>query len=235
MATPAAAELDRPLRLGELLAAAVRIFSGRPWPFLAIGVVEAVLFVAANKIPLIAGVLVLSASFAAAFASVVRVVAGDAFGTAWLRVGALAPVLLALGFVVAVPFYLGFVAGLIFLIFSAGWLGLTSFSVPVTMLEPADDPSWFGRTARALRRTLALARTEYIHATGVSAALIIVYVLLSVALAASLRGYADNTRLAAQALAQIPLAPFFFIGLSVLYFDQKARALESAGRAGKRR
>ena len=40
-----------------------------------------------------------------------------------------------------------------------------------------------------------------------------------------LEGFADNGGLAATTLVQIVLAPFFFLGLSVLYFEQKARAL----------
>jgi hypothetical protein len=102
------------------------------------------------------------------------------------------------------------------------------------MLEDPPLPGFAGRMVHALRRTAVLARVEYLHAAGVAAALIVVYILFSVALAAALSGYADNSRLVAQALAQIVLAPFFFIGLSVLYFDQRARALESAGRPGGR-
>jgi hypothetical protein len=235
VATPAVAEIARPLRLGELLAATIRIFGARPWPFLAIGMTEAVGLLAANSLPYLGGLLLLSVLFAACFGLVTRLVAGDDLGSSLARVGQAMPVLLPLGFVVATPFYLGFVAGLVFLVFSAGWLGLTSFSVPAALVEPAEDPGWATRTAQALRRTLLLARTEYVHAAGVAAALVVIYVVLSILLAGLLRGYAENTRLMAQALAQIPLAPFFFIGLSVLYFEQCARALESPGRPRRRR
>lgn len=226
MASTEAPDIHRPLRLGELLAATVRIFGERAWPLLALGGAEALVFIGANALPPIPGLGVLAISFAIAFAVAARLVAGDGFRDAWLAAGRALPVLLLLGFVVAIPFYLGFVAGLLLLVFSAGWLGLTAFSVPAAMVETPADPSWPGRARHALVRTIALARADFIHAVGVSAALLIVYVLFSVLLAGALRGYADNTRLVAQALAQVPLAPFFFVGLSVLYFEQAARDRE---------
>jgi hypothetical protein len=234
MATSEAGRIDRPLRLGELIAATVRIFGARPFPYLAVGLLEALVLLAANAVHVVAGVAILSAAFAVAFAAVTRLVAGDGQGRAWARVAQAVPVLAVLAFVVAVPFYLGFIAGLIMLLFSAGWLGLTAFAIPAAMIEEPAQGGFAGAVAHALRRTAVLARVEYVHALGVAAALIVVYILFSVALAAALSGYADNSRLVAQALAQIVLAPFFFIGLAVLYFEQRARSLESAGRPRRR-
>ena len=231
---PAAPELDRPLRLGEVLAAAIRVFNARPWPFLALGVLEAVVFLVANTVHIAAGLALLAVSFAAAYAVAVRLVAGDGFAPAWQRAAAATPVLLALAFIVAVPFYLGLAVGLLLLLFSAAWLGLTAFAIPALMVEEPRERGWVGATTYALRRTRQLAAAEYVHALGVSAALMVVYVLVGIALAVALGSYADNSRLVAQALAQIVLTPFFFIGLTVLYFDQNARALESIGTPGKR-
>ena len=45
-------------------------------------------------------------------------------------------------------------------------------------------------------------------------------------LSLALFSFAENGRVAALAISQIVLSPFFFIGLSVLYFDQQARAAE---------
>ena len=42
MTTSAAVELGKPMRLGEIIAAAIRIFGQRPWAFLALGAVVAV-------------------------------------------------------------------------------------------------------------------------------------------------------------------------------------------------
>jgi hypothetical protein len=234
VASPSGLEIDRPLRLGELLAAAVRIFSARPWPFLLVGVVEAVAFLAGSAVHWLPGLAILSITFVAGFAFVARIVQGDELAPAWRAVAATTPVLLVLALVVAVPFYLG-ASWLVLLIFSAGWLGLTAFSVPAAVVEPTNAAGWLGRAAYALRRTRTLAATDYVHAAGVSAALIVIYVLVGVALAAALASYAENSRLVAQALTQIVLAPFFFIGLTVLYFEQRARSVESAGKPARKR
>jgi hypothetical protein len=76
---------------------------------------------------------------------------------------------------------------------------------------------------RAFRRTVALARADYLHSAGVVCALIVLYLLLGLLLASMLVSFAENGGLAALALVQVVLAPFFFLGLSVLYFDQRAR------------
>jgi hypothetical protein len=231
-ATPAGVELGRPLRVGELIAAAVRIYSNRGLPFLAVGLVQAGAFLTTVVLPFALDLVVLSVAFAVAFAATVRLVVGDSLESALQRTGAAVPGLLVLALVVGVPFYLG--SGfLLLLILSVGWLGLTGFAIPALMIEETDEPSRMARAADALRRSLTLARVDYLHAVGVTAALVIIYILIGVVLALALFGFADSGRVAALALAQIVLAPFFFIGLSVLYFEQRARSLESAGRPGK--
>jgi hypothetical protein len=231
-ATPAGVELDRPLRLGELIAASVRIYSNRGLPFLAVGLIQAGAFLATVALPFALDLVVLSVAFVVAFAVTVRLVVGDSFESALRRTGAAVPELLVLALLVGVPFYLG--SGfLLLLILSVGWLGLTAFAIPVLMLEETGEPSRVGRAAFALRRTLTLARVDYLHAVGVTAALVVIYILIGVVIALALFGFADNGRVAALSLVQIVLAPFFFIGLSVLYFEQRARSLESASRPGK--
>jgi hypothetical protein len=167
------------------------------------------------------------------FGTVARLVAGDGVAAALRATLTAVPVLLVLALVVAVPFYLsGF--GLVLLVFSALWLGLTSFAIPAAMIEQPSAPGFGARLTHALQRTTLLARVEYWHAVGVAAALIIIYVLIGIVLAVILDGAADLDQRWALAVAQVPLAPFFFIGLSVLYFDQRARALESAGTSRRR-
>jgi hypothetical protein len=63
----------------------------------------------------------------------------------------------------------------------------------------------------------------------VIAALVILYLFLSAILFGALRGFAEQAEVAAAAIAQAVLAPFFFLGLAVLYFEQRARALSSRG------
>ena len=76
-------------------------------------------------------------------------------------------------------------------------------------------------------RSLSLARVEILHAIGIVAALMLVYIVLGLVLASALIGFADNGREIAVAIAQVLLSPLLFLGLSVLYFDQNARALSS--------
>jgi hypothetical protein len=86
----------------------------------------------------------------------------------------------------------------------------------------------FDRIGYSLLRSIRLARAEYLHALGVIAALIMIYLVLGIGLGVALVGFADNGRLIAVALVQVVLAPFFFFGLSVLYFEQRARAAVSS-------
>ena len=65
---------------------------------------------------------------------------------------------------------------------------------------------------------------------GVSAALVLAYALLGPVLAVLLSGFADNGSLAATVIASAVIGPFFFLGLSVLYFEQKARIAEAPAR-----
>jgi hypothetical protein len=47
-------------------------------------------------------------------------------------------------------------------------------------------------------------------------------------LAGTLIGFAENGRVVAAAIAQVVLAPVFYLGLSVLYFEQRVREVASA-------
>ena len=103
------------------------------------------------------------------------------------------------------------------------------FSIPVAMLER--DPEVtnpFDRIAYSLLRSIRLARAEYLHALGVIAALLMIYLLIGIVLGVALVGFADNGEVIAAALVQVVLAPFFFLGLSILYFEQRARAAVSS-------
>ena len=57
--------------------------------------------------------------------------------------------------------------------------------------------------------------------------------VLGTLIGVSLIGFADNGGIAAAALVQLVLAPFFFLGLCVLYYEQRARAAVSS-RGGER-
>jgi hypothetical protein len=219
--------IDRPLKLSELLAETVHLYGQRFVSALGLGLPVAGAFVATLYTHAALDVVVVSIAFTATYAAAARFAAGDGIGEAWAQTLLHLPTLIVLTVVVAVPFALA-VGQLFLLLVAVAWLGLTGFSIPVTMLErEPGSQSWFERLSSSLHRSVTLARAELLHAVGVVAALVIVYVVLGVVLAAALAGFAENDETVAVAIAQVVLAPLFFLGLSVLYFEQKARALSS--------
>lgn len=224
-APPQALDIGKPLRIGELLAVAVRIYGSRPLTFLATGLIQGCALVATVWLPFAADLMIVALSFGIAYAVIVRLVVGDSIEAAGARTLGVLPVVASLALVVGVPF--SFAASfLVFLIVAAAWLGLSTFAIPAAMVEAPDETGYAGRMAHALRRTVELARVEYVHAFGVAAIVIVLTLLVGVVLSLALFSFAENGRIAALALSQIVLSPFFFIGLSVLYFDQQARAEE---------
>jgi hypothetical protein len=220
-------KIERPLGLGELLAETVRLYGERFAAAIGLGLVIGGTFLAALVTPAVASIFIVAVAIALTYAAAARIAAGDGFVEAWAQVGLRLPILLVLSLVVALPFALA-VGQLFLLILAVAWLALTGFSIPVAVLE--QDPetkSWFGHLSFALYRSAKLARAEYLHAAGIVAALVIIEIVVGIPLAATLTGFGDNGREAAAALTQVVLAPFFFFGLSVLYFEQNARALSS--------
>ncbi len=224
-------ELDRPLRLGELVAVAARIYGTRPLEFVGIGLLQAGALAATLWLPLAAAMVVAALAFGLAFATVVRLVVEDPLLTALRRSLELFPVVVALGLAVGIPFSLAS-SYVIFIILAVAWLGLWAFAIPAAMLETPERLSVSGRIAHAAKRSLQLARAEYLHACGATAILIVITLLVGIVLAVLLSGFADNSQQAAVAISQVVLSPFFFIGLTVLYFEQRARAALVARLAG---
>ncbi|MDQ3866293.1 MAG: hypothetical protein M3304_05645 [Actinomycetota bacterium] len=242
----AATLIDKPLALGEVLATTVRLYGERVWRALGTGAVVAGTFRLALELPDLPAIVLVAAAFTACYAASARVAADDGFAAAWRRVASQAPVLLVLVVVVAVPFALGVfiragdpLAGLVFLLFAVSWLVVVGFSIPITMLPDEEERRrWFERLGHGLHRSVELARTEFVHAVGVTSALVLIYGLLGPLLASVLVGFGDNGRRAAFLVSQVVLAPFFFLGLVVLYHDQLARERvrrEPAPTASRRR
>jgi hypothetical protein len=219
--------INRPLGLSELLAETVRLYGHRFGAAIGLGLPTGGAFLASLVLPLALDIVVVGIAFTASYAAAARLTAGDPFWEAWAQVGLRLPILLVLMVVVAVPFAVA-LTQLFLLVPAVAWLGLTGFSIPVTMLErDPEEGNWFQRVGFTLSRALSLARAEPLHAIGIAAALVIVYVVLGIVLTGALVGFADNGRTIAAAIAQVILAPLFFLGLSVLYFEQKVRALSS--------
>ena len=223
--------VDRPLGLGELLAETIRLYSSRFWAALALGAVVAGTFLVVGVTPWGVDALLLSLSLTCSLGAAARIATGDSVGEAWAQVAVRLPILLLLTVVVSLPFVLSVLSYLELVLFGAAWIGLTGFAIPVCMLESeAAAGDRFRRLAYVLDRTIALARAELVHAIGVAAALILVYVLAVFALAVALGGVAETTGPPAALLIHLVVAPLFLLGLTVLYFEQKARAVSSPRR-----
>jgi hypothetical protein len=221
---------ERPLKLGELLAETIRIYGDRLRAAVGLGLVYAGTLLAAAIVHVSLYYVVTALMFTMASGVAVRLVAGDTFREAWAQVLVRFPVVLVLAAVVGLPFALAGYLSVLFILI-AFWLGLTAFAVPAAMVEQArGSASTFQTAAYALERTIVLSRLDYLHATGVVAALLIVNFVFGILLSNLLVGVADNGEIVALAIVQVVLAPFFFLGLSVLYFEQRARAAVSSAR-----
>jgi hypothetical protein len=222
--------INRPLGLGEILAETVRLYGERVWAALALGFVYTAAIAGAAIIHEALYYLVAAFMVPVAYAGAARLAVGDAFGEAWGQVAVRLPIMLVLAVVVGLPFVLA-TSYLVFLLIAAAWIGLIGFAVPVAVLEREGEKSSFAaRIAYALERALVLARADLLHAAGVAAALVLVNYLLAIVLGGALAGFGENSRAVAGLLAQVVLAPFFFFGLVILYFEQKARAVSSRPR-----
>ncbi len=221
--TPAELEISGPLRVVEVIAAALRIYGTRPLAFVCIGVLQAGALAATLWLPYAAAVIVVALAFGLAFAAVVRLVVRDSFLSALRRPLELLPAIVTLGLVVGIPFSLAS-SYVLFIVLAVAWLGLWAFAIPAAVVETPDRPGMPGRIVHAAKRSVQLARTDYLHACGVTALLIVMTLLVGIVLALLLSGFADNSQQAAVAISQIVLSPFFFIGLTVLYFEQQVRA-----------
>jgi len=221
--------LDRPLGLGEVLAETTRLYGARIWAALGLGAVTAATYIAGLVLPGVVAIALVALSLAACWAAATRLVAGDSFAEAWAQVAVRIPVLVIFAVVATVPFALA-LSQLVLIVFAVVWLAGTGFAIPVSVMERPDEPLDFvHRLGWILRRSIALARAEFFHAAGVIAALVLLTLFLSGLLVGALQGFAENGEAAATAIAQAVLGPFFFLGLAVLYFDQRARALSSRG------
>ena len=220
---------ERPLKLGELLAETVSIYGSRIRAAIGLGLVYAGGLLLAGIVHVAVYYIVTAIMFTMASGVAVRLVAGDSFGEACAQAAVRSPALLVIAVVSAVPFAAA-LSQLYLVLIAVGWLALTGFAIPVAVVEQPPDDRFVHRVGFALRRSLDLAKAEYLHAVGVVAALVMGVFVVGVVLFGSLRGFGGNGDLAAGAITQVVLAPFFFLGLSVLYFDQRGRALNPRAR-----
>lgn len=96
------------------------------------------------------------------------------------------------------------------------YLALVGWVVPAAIVEGAGFRESFGRTFR-------LARSDFVHAAGGLATLVIVFYLVRLMLALLIRGGGEVTERSAALLSDLVLSPILFVGAAILYLDQAAR------------
>jgi hypothetical protein len=199
--------------VGQLVAEAIRLYGRRFWRSLSLGIGPAILVVAGAPLTqrerlllvVTAGTLLVTASYVAACALVGEERRGSlvvAFAAGAL---AFAPApLLASAFILP----------------ALAWLAFVGFAVPAVLVE--------GRGFReAFRRSVELARADYVHALGSIATLAIVVFLSQGVLFFLLRGAGESAVAVAGFLANLVISPLLFLGAALLYYDQAARVRSS--------
>ena len=126
-AAPEALEIRKPLRIGDLLAASVRIYGARPISFLATGLIQGCALIATVWLPFAADLVIVALSFGVAYGVVARLVVGDSIEAAGQRTLGLLPVVAFLASFAAQT-HVGFAAvaatiGFGTLVLMAAWQG----------------------------------------------------------------------------------------------------------------
>ncbi len=103
-----------------------------------------------------------------------------------------------------------------FALVSVVWLAMAGHVVPAAVRERV---GFFP----AFRRSLEVARADFVHAVGGLAALVLVFGLTRLVLGLLLREQADNTIRVSVFLADVVLAPVLFLGGALLYLNLAAR------------
>lgn len=197
--------------VGQVVAETIKLYSGAPWRALAAGLGPGIVGVAAVS-----------------FHGTARIVVFATFGAALWAAGYVAAAKVATGArITAAAYGVAVVAVLPFLLQRAivlpgfdllalGFFTAIGLGVPAAMVER------LGFLA-ALRRGLALARADFVHALGSLATLVIVIVLTGLVLFTLLQSFGDSTLKVAALLALLVLSPLFLLGAALLYYDQAAR------------
>ena len=202
--------------VGQLVGEAIRLYGATFWKALALGVPVVVVNALAwsnssgtGRLGLVlAAALLISSSYVGAVALVT--------GASLRSRSALRAY--GIGILVFLPFPL---LVTIFVLPGLAWLALVGLAVPAALVEHLG-------VRAALVRGYRLARADFVHVLGGLATLALVVVISQFSLYFVLREFAENTRLAAAALASLVVSPLVFLGSAILYVDQKAR-LDSRG------
>lgn len=215
-----AKRVDRPLppslppaqrTVGQLVGEAIRVYGANFWKGLALGIpvvaVNALAWMDLSGTVRFAVVPLAALLIAASYVAACALVTG-----APLRSRS-ALVAYAIGTLVFLPFP---ILVTVFVLPGLAWLALIGLSVPAALVERLS-------VRDAVVRGYGLARADFVHVLGGLATLALVVIVSQFSLYFVLREFADNTRLAAAALAALVVTPLVFIGSAILYVDQEAR------------
>jgi hypothetical protein len=203
--------------VGQVVAEAIRLYSARWAPSLALGLPIALVDQASEGRSLTVQTLILWAGtplLTAAFVGAVVLAAPVAVPRRSLVTAYLCGLLVFAPVPVLVR---------LFVLPALAWLALFGMSVPAAALER------LGLRA-ALARGRQLAAADYVHALGSLCALGIVYFVTRAMLFFLLRGQADAAERVAAFLGDLVVSPLLYLGAALVYFDQAARlSLAQAG------
>ena len=195
----------------QLVAESLRLYGRRVWPSLSLGLAVAIVNqVSAGRstltqtLVLAAAAPLMAAAYTGASALVGEVTLGAAVAAKAVLVGA----------VVFVP---AAFLSLLYVFPAVAWLALIGLVVPVLVIERLP-------VRAALRRAVALARADYVHAFGSLATLVLLFALVKLTLVLLLRDLGDSGERVALGLADLVVSPLLFLGAALLYVDQAARA-----------
>jgi hypothetical protein len=205
--------------VGQVVAEAIRLYSQRWLPSLALGLPIALVDQASKGRSLDVQTLILWAGtplLTAAFVGAVALTAPEPIPRRSLVTAFLCGLLVFAPVPVLVRLYV---------LPALAWLALFGMAVPAAALERLS-------LRDALRRGRQLAAADYVHALGSLCALGIVYFITRAVLFFVLRGQADAAERAAAFLGDLVLSPLLYLGAALVYFDQAAR-LSVAEASGK--
>jgi hypothetical protein len=196
---------------GQLVAEALRLYGRRFWAALALGAGPLVVVLAVTALSGRAGLVFLATGgafvFTVCYVLAVRLAADLSIDRSSIVTA------LAIGVLVFAPVPFLTVSllfpGLI-------WLAFFGLAVPVALIER-------GGFRQSIRRSIALARVDFVHALGSLAALIIVGFISAIGLAFLLGQFGEQSRVLAALIPLVLVSPLLFLGSALLYFDQTAR------------
>jgi hypothetical protein len=196
--------------VGQVVAEAIKLYGANLGPALALGLPVAVAdqVVIDASVGVRVAVLVAASPFlSAAYAGACAILGQERPAPrVWLTAIAVGSVT----FLPAAPFFPWFA------LVSILWLGLVGHAVPAVVVERAGPVA-------AIRRSVALARADYVHAAGSFATLAIVFWLTRIALGLLLSSQAEAAVRVAIFLADVVVSPLLFLGAAIVYVDLAAR------------